>query len=192
MIKQNLNKNPLDEALWRVFLDSSILQTLQDYGEFIYDGGEIAPDEKIWSIPDGFTNISALREVVAIWWRGSFELALSHNSLQEVLDRGKHDYLQWALEMLDYWEGCLATCKDASSPFSGRGKVLATKIGDRRFGYLSQKDARLIEDAVLLECDVFLTMEKRLPKNASHIERDLGIKVLQPIDYLNLLRLWPI
>jgi len=34
-----------------IFLDSSTLQTLQDYGEFIYDVMAIEEDDKIRSIP---------------------------------------------------------------------------------------------------------------------------------------------
>jgi hypothetical protein len=174
----------------RVFLDSSTLQTLQDYGEFIYDGGEISPRDKIWAIPNGIDNTEALRKIMLVGSRGSLQLAMSRNSLQEVLDRNRADYLQWALEMLDYWEGCLAAYEDRNSAFSGRGTELAAKLRKKMFGYLSIKDAKLIFDAVLLECDVFLTMEEKLPKNATHIEKELGIKVLQPIGCWELLRPW--
>jgi hypothetical protein len=174
----------------RVFLDSSTFQTLQDYGEFIYDGGEISPDDKIWSIPDGFSNLEALRQIMFVGGRGSLQFALSRNSLQEVLDRGSCDYLQWALEMLDYWESCLASYEEDGSAFSGHGVALAAKLAEVRFGYLSEKDARLIRDAVLLECDVFLTMERKLPRNAEHLERELRIKVVQPVSYWDLLGPW--
>jgi hypothetical protein len=174
----------------RVFLDSSTLQTLQDYGEFIYDGGEIAQENRIWSIPDGFKNIDALRQIIIVASNASFQMALSHNSLKEVLDRGRYDYLQWALEMLDYWESCLAAYEDSSSAFSGNGVIVSAKLQENQFGYLSTKDAILIRDAVALECNVFLTMERKLPRSAVHIEQNLGIKVLQPIGYWDLLKPW--
>jgi hypothetical protein len=175
----------LSQIPGRVFLDSSTLQTLQDYGEFIYDGGEITQDDKIWSIPGGFQNVEALQQIMLVGGRGSLQLALSHNSLQEVLDRGRYDYLQWALEMLEYWESCLTAYENGGSAFSGYGVALAAKLTENRFGYLGVKDARLIRDAVLLECNVFLTMERKLPKNAAHLGRELGIKVVQPVGY------WP-
>ncbi len=180
----------LEQIPGRVFLDSSTLQTLQDYGEFIYDGCEIAQENRIWSIPDGFKNLEALRQIILVGSRGSLQLALSRNSLKEVLDRGNHDHLQWALEMLDYWESCLATYEDSNSAFSGNSIILSAKLQEDQFGYLSTKDATLIQDAVLLECDVFLTMERKLPRNATHIEQKLGIKVLQPIGYWDLLKPW--
>lgn len=178
----------LEQFPGRVFLDSSTLQTLQDYGEYIYDGGEIAQVDRIWSIPDGVENLEALRQIMLVGYRGALQLVLSHNSLKEVSDRGSPKYLQWAFEMLDYWEGCIAGYKDSSSAFSGKGVLLCEKLQEHQFGYLSTKDAVLIKDAVLLECDVFLTMERRLPKNATHLEQNLGIKVLQPIGYWDLLR----
>ena len=174
----------------RVFLDSSTLQTLQVYGEYIYDGGEIPRENKIWSIPDGFQNLEALRKIMLVGRRGSLQLALSRNSLQEIVDRGSNDYLQWALEILEYWDDCLAAYQDKGYAFSGKGNLLSIKLQGNQFGYLSTKDAILIQDAVLLECDVFLTMEQKLPRNAVHLEQNLGIKVLQPIGYWNLLRPW--
>lgn len=180
----------LDLISKRVFLDSSTLQTLQDYGEFIYDGGEITHENRIWLIPDGFKNLEALRQIIIVGNKGSLELALSFNSLKEVIDRNKHDYLEWALEMLDYWEGCLAAYEDSSSAFSGKGVSLSARLQGKQFGYLSAKDAILIQDAVLLECDVFLTMERKLPRSTSHLEKKIGIKVLQPIGYWDLLRSW--
>lgn len=174
----------------RVFLDSSTLQTLQDYGEFIYDGGKIGNNNKIFSIPNGFQNLEALRQIMLVGSRGSLQLVLTQNSLKEVLDRRSDYYLQWALEMLDYWEGCLAAYEDSSTAFSGKGILLSTKLLGNQFGYLSTKDAILIRDAVLLECDVFLTMERKLTRNAKHLERKLGIKVLQPIGYWDVLRPW--
>jgi len=132
--------------------------------------------------------VEALRQIMLVGSRAPLQLVLSRNSLEEVLDRGRHDYLQWALEVLDYWEGCLAAYEDSASAFSGCGAALAAKLIETRFGYLSAKDTNLIRDAVLLECDVFLTMERKLPKNAAHLEQELGIKVVQPVGYWDLLR----
>jgi hypothetical protein len=46
-----------------------------------------------------------------------------------------------------------------------------------------------VRDALALECDAFLTMEKKLAKNAAHIGTQLGLKILRP-DYWALLRPW--
>jgi len=56
--------------------------------------------------------------------------------------------------------------------------LLGANLDGNSFGYLGAGDRALIKDAVLLDCDAFLTMEKRLPKNAGHIKRELGLRVL--------------
>jgi hypothetical protein len=177
-----------DELPRRIFLDSSTLQTLQDYGEFIYDNCPPPETDRIYSIPDGFANIDALRAIMFVNQRANFEFALSHNSLDEVLARGDLDYLIWARDVLDYWESCLGSYYP--SPFSGVSNGIARKLECPSFGYLSNKDRILLRDAITLECQAFLTMERRLPKNRHHIKEHLGLLVLQPIDYWSLLEPW--
>ena len=69
-------------------------------------------------------------------------------------------------------------------------EVLLAKLNSGSFGYLSAKDRLLIGDAVVLECEAFMTMESCLPKNAAHIERELKLKVVTPVQYWELLRPW--
>jgi hypothetical protein len=58
------------------------------------------------------------------------------------------------------------------------------------FNYLSAKDRLLIRDAVELECDGFLSMELRLPRNAPHLRREIRLLVVRPIELSALLRPW--
>jgi hypothetical protein len=116
---------------------------------------------------------------------------LSENSLHEVRDQGRSDYLQWAWEVLGYWQDCLAAYNGSQlEPFSGQGRLLAERIMGKKFGYLGSKDQLLLRDALLLECKVFLTMDRRLAKNAIHIERETNLKVLEPMEYWEFLRPW--
>jgi len=172
----------------RVFLDTSILQTLQDYGPYIYDGDSIPFGDHIFGRADGPANLEALRDIVRVWsGHGQFQLAISRNSLQEVADRGHSGYLQWALEVADYCENWLTTVTDTHTPEAQR---LATMLGSGAFGYLGVKDRQLIQDAVLLGCDAFLTFERRLPTNSGHLKQRLRIEVVQPTSYWNLLAPW--
>jgi hypothetical protein len=74
--------------------------------------------------------------------------------------------------------------------FNGSGEALASQLESPRFGYLSAKDGRLLQDALMLECDAFLTMNKRLAKNVAHLEAALQIKVLRPSGRWALLEPW--
>jgi hypothetical protein len=121
------------------------------------------------------------------WGHGQFQLALSKASMREVADRSHWGFLQWANEMKAYGDDWLASYA-ASEPVPTPEAVrLAAKLDGPSFGYLGSKDRRLIKDAVLLGCGVFLTMERRLPKNAAHMRRELGINVVQPLAYWRLL-----
>jgi hypothetical protein len=69
-------------------------------------------------------------------------------------------------------------------------EALAARLDESKFGYLSAKDKLLLRHAVLLRCEAFLTVERRLPRNAAHIERELGVRVLTPVTHWDLLRPW--
>jgi hypothetical protein len=166
----------------RIFLDSSTLQTLLTYGGFVWENEEVHQTDRLWSIPDGVQKLKALKNIFFVNERAGFEFALSENSLAEVSAKKDLQYLQWAYDVLDHWHTCLE-----ESPLFGADIYQAAKLDGGSFGYLGDKDRLLIKDAVLLECDAFLTMEQRLPKNAQHLQRELGLQVLTPIQHWDLL-----
>jgi hypothetical protein len=172
----------------RIFLDSSTLQALQDYGEFIYENVEPEPDDRIYKISGGYEELDSLRAICFVGQRAMFEFALSEQSFAEVAAKGDGAYLQWAYEMLAYWRGCLSAY--GGNPFDGSGTWLASQLEDARFGYLSTKDRLLLQDALALECDAFLTLDRKLVKNAEHLQREVGLRILLPSQYWNLLSPW--
>ena len=180
-----------DELPWRLFLDSSTLQALHSYGEFIYDGGCINPNDKIWRTPHGPENIQALEAIMFVGQRASFELVLSANSLDEVDERHDASYSQWAIEVMNYWETLLAGYREQGAlPFEGLGISLAAKLESTSFGYLSKKDRALLSDAVVLECDAFITLDLKLCRNANHLESQLSMRILEPRSYWRMLKPW--
>ena len=170
----------------RVFLDSSVLQTLHEYGGDVYENEPLSPSDRIMSVTHGVENLDALRHIFRVNERAHFEFALSDNSLCEVQQRGDRRYLQWAYDVLDYWMICLA---EAGGP-SEQTVELASVLDSPRFNYLSRRDRALIRDAVFLGCEAFLTMEEKLPKNRVHLQRELGLDILRPMDYWALLKPW--
>jgi hypothetical protein len=167
----------------RIFLDSSTLQTLLTYGEFVWEGIEISNTDRLRSIPNGMQNLEALRNIFLVNERAGFEFALSENTLAEVAAKKDSQYFQWAHDVLDYWLICLQEAEDSF----GKDISLATKLDSSSFGYLGAGDRLLIKDTVALGCDAFLTMEQKLPKNSQHIHRKLGLQILTPIQHWNLL-----
>jgi len=114
---------------------------------------------------------------------------LSRNSFDEVAAKHDAEYLQWSYEVLAYWDGCLAACQGRNS-FQGTQTSKAPGLNGSRFGYLSVKDRLLLQDALSLECDAFLTLDRRLTKNSKHISREVGLRVFLPSQFWDVLQPW--
>jgi hypothetical protein len=169
----------------RIFIDSCTVQTLRRYGEFIYDGGSIGPGDVIYRIPDGLDSIEALRAICQVTSRALFQWIVSDASRLEAAAKGDAGHLQWLFEIDNYSRVFL----DETGP-SPESRALAARLDEPKFGYLGAGDRILLHDAILLQCDSFLTMERKLPKNAPHIEHEFGIHVLTPISCWGMLRPW--
>ncbi len=169
----------------RIFLDSCTAQTLRNYGGYIYEGEPVADSDRIQRVTDGLANLEALRNIFFVSERALFEWIVSRNSLQEALDKRDPGHMQWLWDIADHSEVCL----EGDGP-TAESKALAARLAEAKFGYLSHKDRQLLRDAIFLRCEAFLTMEQRLPHNADHIQRELGIEVLTPITHWEILRPW--
>lgn len=169
----------------RIFLDSCTAQTLRDYGGYIYEGEPILDIDRIHRVPDGIANIEALRDIFLINERALFEWIVSSGSMQEAQDKRDPGHMQWLWDIADHSDGCLENDGPTDESMS-----LAARLGEPRFGYLSEKDRLLLREAITLRCEAFLTVERRLPRNAAHIERELGIRILTPITHWQMLRPW--
>ena len=130
-------------------------------------------------------NLEALRAIFRLTERAQFEWIVSAGSLAEAADKRDAGHLQWLWDIADHSTVCLA----ADGPIKDR-EAFAARLAEPRFGYLSAKDRRLLGDALALRCEVFLTMERRLPRNAGHLARELGIDVLTPLRHSEMLRPW--
>lgn len=69
-----------EEIPQRVFLDSTILQTLLRYGGFLYENEPVDAADKIWQNPHGMANLEALRDIMHVNERAQFQFALSPNA----------------------------------------------------------------------------------------------------------------
>jgi hypothetical protein len=178
-------KHPFESLPRRIFLDSCTAQTLRDYGGYIYEGEPIPNSDRIHRMPGGIANIEALRDIFLVNERAMFEWVVSRGSMQEAYDKGDPGHLQWLQDIADHSEVCL----ENDGP-TADSEGLAARLDEPKFGYLSEKDRLLLRHAIILRCDAFLTMERRLPRNAAHIERELGIRILTSVAHWQMLRLW--
>jgi hypothetical protein len=189
MIEEN-EKNLVEEFKnlpRRIFLDTSVLQNIVHYGEYIFENIEIPADDPIHKVTNGYENIFCLGSIFFVNQRAFFEFAVSENSLIEVSEKEDIHSINYAYEVFNYWVCCTEEYEE-SSFLSGKGKDILKALKPNKFGYLSEKDKYLIFDAVLLECDAFLTMDLKLCKNYERAKKTLGIKILDPIKYWDLLK----
>lgn len=178
-------KHAFESIPRRIFLDSCTAQTLRQYSGYIYDAEPISDFDRIHNVADGVANIEALRDIFMINERAGFEWIVSSCSMREAHDKGDPGHMQWLWDIADHSE----TCLERDGP-TAESEALASKLCEPKFGYLSEKDRLLLRDAIILRCEAFLTVERRLPRNTAHIERELGIRILTPIMHWEILRPW--
>jgi hypothetical protein len=169
----------------RIFLDSCTAQMLRDYSGQIYDAEPIGESDRIHRVPDGRANIDALRDIFLVNERAMFEWIISRGSMEEGYEKRDPGHMQWLWDIADHSEVCLET----EGP-TIESEAIGARLDELKFGYLSQKDRRLLREAIILRCEAFLTVERRLPRNALHIERELEILVLTPVTHWDMLRPW--
>ena len=167
------------------FSDSCTAQTLRQYGGYIYEGEPIPNSDRIHRVPEGIANVEALRNIFLVNERAQFEWIVSHASMREAYDKGEPGDRLWLRDIAHYSEVCL----ESDGP-TAESEALGARLDEPKFGYLSRKDRLLVRDAVILRCEAFLTVEGRLPRKASHVERELGIRILTPIVHWKMLRPW--
>ena len=170
----------------RLFLDSRTVQVIGEYGDFIWESQPIPETDSIWTNDESVDDLHALRWILRVNERAMFEWFLSDTSIAEAAAKDDPAHLRWVFDVLDHTRVCL----EESGGVTHASAALAKRLGEPRFGYLSVKDRRLIGDAVCLRCDTFLTVDRRLARNAVPLHRELGMHVLSPKGYWAMLEPW--
>jgi hypothetical protein len=165
----------------RIYLDTSTLQKLYDFGGEIFEGEPFKPIGRAARVVGLGDEIGALRMIFAVNERAMFEFAVTDASLREVVARDKPRFTQWVYDVLDAW---LIQSEGEVPPAPG------TTFEDRRFGMISVQDRRLLQEALDWRCDAFMTMERRLPTAAAFIERETRLRIMRPTKYWGLLDPW--
>lgn len=170
-----------------MFLDSSTLQAIFRYGEFIWENVEPPPDDRAYSV-GLLPNLDALRCIFQVNQRAGFDIVFSESAYREAAAKGESRYTRYAAAVFDHWLTRVEEYRGRA--MHGHGADVAARLERSGFGYLSAKDKRLLQDALALECHAFLTLDRKLAKNKQHLEATVGIRVLLPTEYWALLRPW--
>jgi hypothetical protein len=167
----------------RIYLDTCTLQAVHNYGGVIWEDEPFVPKGPAHSTADFERQIQALRMILLVNKRAMFEFVVTPATLQEVNGRNDRQYVRWVNDVRDTW---LVQSAGEEAPPWGR------KLDQRTFGRISKKDRILLQDALDLRCDAFLTMEKesKLPAAAEHVERNTGLRIMRPTTNWGLLAPW--
>jgi hypothetical protein len=167
----------------RIYLDTCTLQAVHDYGGVIWEGEPFVPTGRAGRVTDFDKDLEALRMIFLVNERAMLEFVVTEATLREVRGRNDHRYTQWVNDVRDTW-----LVQSAGEEIRPWGR----KFDQPTFGMISKKDRILLQDALDLGCDAFLTMEKenKLPAAAEHVERETGLRIMRPTTYWGLLDRW--
>jgi len=115
----------------RVYLDTSTLQKLYDFGGVVFEDELFVPAGRAARERGLVDELAALHNIFSVNERAQFEFAVTGASLREVVARDQPGYTQWVLDVLDTW----------LIQSGGEEPQDATTFGDRRFGDISIKIA---------------------------------------------------
>lgn len=165
----------------RIYLDTSTLQSIYDFGEVIFDGEPFAPVGRSARVEGLAAELDALRKILLVNQRAMFEFVVTAASLREVQARNRAHYTQWVYDVIDSW---LLQSEGQGPPIPG------ATFTSQRFGMISRKDRRLLQEALDWKSQAFVTMERRLLTAAEFIERETRLRVMRPTTYWSLLSPW--
>lgn len=87
----------------RIYLDTSTLQKLYDFGGEIFEGEPFEPAGRSARVQGLADEIDALRMIFMVNERAMFEFVVTEASLREVVNRTRPGYTQWVIDVLETW-----------------------------------------------------------------------------------------
>jgi hypothetical protein len=87
----------------RIYLDTSTLQNLYDFGGEIFEGEPFELGGRAARVQGLAAEIGALRMIFMINQGTMFEFVVTEASLREVVNRTRPGYTQWVCDVLDTW-----------------------------------------------------------------------------------------
>ena len=184
----------------RIFLDSNVLQYLQDFSEYVFDNYRedkdyfISPKRKI--IKKGtrlYEQIIALHDIFINIERANFEFVVSNAVYDEVIKKkinGHHDenFIKWFYDVWDHWQAVRISYKNSISK-EAFIRYEKAKKDKSLLGSLSRRDRNIILDAIERDCDAVLTVDKFADTNKQYfVYKKYKLMILKPTDFLIILK----
>jgi hypothetical protein len=101
-----VDRDPVKEFLGlprRIYLDTSVLRTVVDFGGVIWEGEALIPTRRTLNYKGFEQQLDALRMILLINERAGFEFVVTDVALAEVRGKRGNRYTQWVYDARDVW-----------------------------------------------------------------------------------------
>lgn len=174
----------------RIFLDTCTFQAVADCGGFIFDAEELPrPSDyghgqcpQVVARPDSQDILEALRWIFLFNERAHFNWIVSRGSVEEVDACGDRYRSSYIRDIADHSWTCLV-----DEPPTHAAVCVSEYINSPKCGFLSKKDKALLSEAAAAGCDTFLTIERRLPKVANNLLKNVPLMITTPTSLWSML-----
>ena len=172
----------------RVFLDTSVVNFVLDFGEQIHDTAPPPENLSEYQLRD----IDALCNIFRTGKRASWRLAVSPHTYYEVLgtnDATRQYWLEnWFFEVWEYWREIVNQNNDLPTFIEAenlRVKIMSSGILDILPDF---SDRVLLIDAAVYRCDCFCTRDwVTVLKHRDNL-KGIGIPIVTPSEWWNMIK----
>jgi len=181
----------------RIFLDTNVLQYLQDFGEYMFEHYRESEDyfqSRKGKIKRGtrlFNEIEALHDFFVGVNRAHFEFALSAAVFKEVCASGDKRFVQWFHDVWDHWEAVVSEYENGVAFSTNAETNYKRAVNDNSMhGSLSEKDKEIVLDAIRYDCDALLTVDRfaRDQNKKIYVFRNYSLMILTPIELMKIIK----
>jgi len=180
----------------RIFLDTNVLQYLQDFSEYIFDNHRenenyfLSPRGKRISRNDSLYNeIVALKNVFLGIDRTNFEFALSETVFKEVAAKHDDAFYRWFCDVRAHWYSVMLAYQGHAFSKTAIERYQQASHDKSLLANLSITDRKIILDAIRFDCNALLTVDKFADKNKQIFTyTKYRLMILKPTDFIRILQ----
>ena len=196
-IKARDSFRQFNSILGRIYLDTNVLQYLQDFGEYIFEHFRESEEyfqARKCKIKKGtrlFNEVEALHDFFIGIERAHFEFALSPAVYKEVSARGDIGFIQWFNDVWDHWETVVSEYENGEAFSENAEMNYKRAVNDNSMhGSLSEKDKEIVLDAIRYDCEALLTVD-RFAKDQNkkiYVFKNYVLMILTPVELMELIK----
>lgn len=181
----------------RIFLDTNVLQYLQDFDEYIFDNyreneEKFQTDRKtIYKGERLFNEVVALHDFFIYVNRANFEFALSESVFREVIKKKDSGFIQWFYDVWDHWDAVVSEYKFGETFSQAAESRYKQALNDKSLsGGFSHEDFNIILDAIRFDCNALLTVDRfaRDQNKKLFVFKNYKLMVLSPSELVEIMK----